>query len=160
MPFFVCRSSVRICTVSDALPALQHPLPVLIAPPRGLSGIECRPEQRVQRPGVCVVPCVVCSGICPPCFLAWSALLPVLCSLSGCAGGWGLHLWGIWVEPGVGWSTPRVEKIQKRRFPCLPTPSFLRKSPPPPLPILKISRKNKKTPTKGLCSVLYLPYKP
>lgn len=30
---------------------------------------------------------------------------------------------------------------------------------PPPLSIFKIPRKNKKTPTKGLCSVLYLPYK-
>ena len=28
------------------------------------------------------------------------------------------------------------------------------------LSISKIPRKNKKTPTKGLCSVLYLPYKP
>lgn len=35
-----------------------------------------------------------------------------------------------------------------------------KKSPPPPLPIPKILPKNKKTPTKGLCSVLYLPYKP
>ena len=34
------------------------------SPPRGLSGIECRPVQRVQRPGVCVVPCVVCSAAC------------------------------------------------------------------------------------------------
>nr|DAK00198.1 MAG TPA: hypothetical protein [Caudoviricetes sp.] len=41
---------------------------------------------------------------------------PALCSLSGCAGGWGLHLWGIWGEPGVGRSPPLVEKIQKRRF--------------------------------------------
>ena len=73
--------------------------------------------------------------------------------------GLGLHLWGIWGEPGVGWSTPRIEKIQKRR--SLPTtPSFLLKTPYPLLSISKISRKNKKTPTKGLRSVLYLPYKP
>lgn len=43
--------------------------------PRGLSGIECRPVQRVQRPGVC-------AG-------AWSTLLPVVCSPSGRAGGLG-----------------------------------------------------------------------
>lgn len=57
--------------------------------------------------------------------LARPTLLPVLCSPSGCAGGWGLHLWGIWREPGVGRSTPRVEKIQKRRFSAflLPTPT-------------------------------------
>ena len=30
--------------------------------------------------------------------------------------GCGLHRRGIWGEPGVGRSTPRVEKIQKRRF--------------------------------------------
>lgn len=34
------------------------------------------------------------------------------------------------------------------------------KNHPHPISNLKISRKNKKTPTKGLCSVLYLPYKP
>ena len=60
---------------------------------------------------------------------------------------------------GWGWSIVSVEKIQKRRFLHI-TPSFLRKSPRPLLPISKIFRKNKKTPTKGLCSVLYLPYKP
>lgn len=32
--------------------------------PRGLSGIECRSAQRVQRFGVCVVPCVVCPAAC------------------------------------------------------------------------------------------------
>lgn len=92
--------------------------------------------------------------------LALHALFPIVRSRSGCAGGCGLHLWGIWGEPGVGRSTPCVEKIQKRRFSFLPTPSFLRKTPYPLLSISKISRKNKKTPTKGLCFVLYLPYKP
>ena len=138
---------VQICTVSDTAHALQrrrrHDLP-----PRGLSGIECRPVQRVQRPGVC--------ALC----LAWSALLPVLCRLSGCAGGWGLHRQGIQAAPGVGWVNASRRKNSKKAFSCLPTPSFLRKTPYPLLPILKIPRKNKKTPTKGLCSVLYLPYKP
>lgn len=102
----------------------------------------------------------VCPSTCPLCFLAWSALLPVVCRRSGCAGGWGLHLWGIWVEPGVGWSTPRVEKIQKRRFPFLPPPLFCTNHPTPYCQSQKFRRKNKKTPTKGLRSVLYLPYKP
>ena len=66
---------VQICTVSDTLPALQRCPPVQSAR-RGLSGIECRPVQRVQRPGVCT---------CAPC-LGWSALPPVPCSRSGCAG--------------------------------------------------------------------------
>lgn len=103
--------------------------------------------------------CVSCLAWSVLVYLARPALLPVMCSRSGCAGGWGLHLWGIWGEPWVGWSTPRVEKIQKRR--SLPThPLFSAQNTQPPLPISKISRKNKKTPTKGLSSVLYLPYKP
>ena len=39
---------------------------------RGLSGIGCRPAQRVQRPGVRVVPCMVC-----PCI--WHGLPCCLC---------------------------------------------------------------------------------
>lgn len=31
---------------------------------RGLSGIGCRPVQRVQQPGVCVVPCMGCLAVC------------------------------------------------------------------------------------------------
>lgn len=104
--------------------------------------------QRAQRPGVCV-----CAWRGLPCCL-YCAGRP------GALGCWGLRRRGIQGALGVGWSTPRVEKIQKRRFPYLPTPSFLHKTPPPPLSISKIPRKNKKTPTKGLCSVLYLPYKP
>ena len=132
----------------------DSPAPPVRSTRRGRSGIECRPVQRVHVRAC--VSCLAWSAL----VLAESALLPVMCSRSGCAGGWGLHLWGIWGEPGVGRSTPRVEKIQKRRFPRLPTPSFLRKTPHPTLSISKIPRKNKKTPTKGLCSVLYLPYKP
>ena len=98
--------AVHICTVSDT-PSTPPPLR---SARRGLSGIECRPVQRVQRLGG-GMPWYLSALV-----LARSALLPVMCSPSGCAGGWGLHLWGIWGAPGVGWSTPRVEKIQKRRF--------------------------------------------
>lgn len=55
--------AVHICTVSDTLHALQRPAPLRSAQ-RGRSGIVCRPVQRVQRPGVCVVPCVVCPAAC------------------------------------------------------------------------------------------------
>lgn len=149
---------VRICSVSDTLRRQSSP-----RRRPDLPGTACLVSSADKCSVSSVRACVHC--------LAWSALhlarpalLPVVCSPPGCAGGWGLHLWGIWGAPGVGWSTPRIEKIQKRRFQrlCrkLPTPSFLRKTPPPPLLIPKISPKNKKTPTKGLCSVLYLPYKP
>lgn len=135
---------VQICSVSDTLPAPPAPASGTICP-RGRSGIECRPVQRVRHPGVCVVPCMVCAAACrvPLLRVCW---------------GRGLHLWGIWGEPGVGWSTPLVEKIQKRHFPCLPTPSFLHKSPTPQLSISKIPRKNKKDPYKGsgFCVILAL----
>lgn len=50
---------------------------------RDLSGIECSPVQRVQRPGVCAgAPCLAWSAL----HLVRSALLPALCSRSGCAG--------------------------------------------------------------------------
>lgn len=52
--------AVHICTVSDT-PGTPPPLR---SARRGLSGIGCRPVQRVQRPGVCVVPCVVCPATC------------------------------------------------------------------------------------------------
>lgn len=67
---------VQICSVSDTLHALQRSAAVPIAP-RGLSGIECRPVQRVQCPGVCVgawrglpciwhgLPCCLCCAVCP-----------------------------------------------------------------------------------------------
>nr|DAZ45060.1 MAG TPA: hypothetical protein [Caudoviricetes sp.] len=55
-----------------------------------------------------------------------------------------------------------AKNLQNKKgvFPRLPTLSFLHKTPPPLSQVPKISRKNKKTPTKGLCSVLYFPYKP
>nr|DAE75258.1 MAG TPA: hypothetical protein [Caudoviricetes sp.] len=58
----------------------------------------------------------------------------------------------------MGRSTPRVEKIQKRRFPRLPTPSFLHKTPPPPLSISKIPPQKQKDPYKGsaFCAILAL----
>lgn len=99
-------------------------------------------------------------------FLAWSALASGTACHAACAvqsvrvrWGFGLHLWGIWGEPGGGAVDTSRRKNSKKAF-FLPTPSFLLKKPYPLLSISKIPRKNKKTPTKGLCSVLYLPYKP
>lgn len=42
---------VQICSVSDTFHAIQHP--AQSRSPRAVSGIECRPVQRVQRPGAC-----------------------------------------------------------------------------------------------------------
>lgn len=49
--------------------------------PAWRSGIECRPVQRVQRLGVCVVPCVVCLAACDV-QVVW-----VRWSRHGCTGG-------------------------------------------------------------------------
>ena len=42
---------VQICSVSDTFHAIQHP--AQSRSPCAVSGIECRPVQRVQRPGAC-----------------------------------------------------------------------------------------------------------
>lgn len=144
----------------EELPALHRPVACMICPARPVwyrvqTGAAFPASGRVYRCAACCVRSAL--------HLARPVLLPVLCSPSGCAGGWGLHLWGIWREPGVWWSIPRVEKIQKRRFikgMVIHHPLFSAQNTPPPLSISKIPRKNKKTPTKGLRSVLYLPYKP
>lgn len=123
--------AVHICTVLDTLHALQRSAAVPICP--AWSALH----------------------------LARPALLSVLCSHFGCA--------GRCREPPAGYiaaAQPRpvssAKNLQNKKgvFPRLPTLSFLHKTPPPLSQVPKISRKNKKTPTKGLRSVLYLPYKP
>nr|DAG20089.1 MAG TPA: hypothetical protein [Caudoviricetes sp.] len=73
-----------------------------------------------------------------------------MCSRSGCA--------GAWVSTGGVYSRRPAPPGQSRHH--RKNKKGSKKSPHPLLSISKISRKNKKTPTKGLCSVLYLPYKP
>ena len=125
---------VQICTVSDTLHALQRPAAVLISL-RSVSSVRA------------CVSCVACCGR-SGLHLARSALLFVVRSPSGCAGGWGLHRRGIQGAPGVGQVSPvTTEKIKKGS-----------KNTPPPLPISKISAKTKKDPYKGsvFCAILAL----
>lgn len=92
---------------------------------------------------------------CVPC-LARSAMPPVMCRPSGRAGA-GVSTSGVYGESrGWGWSTPRVEKIQKRRSP--PTPLFSAQNTPPPLSISKIPPQKQKDPYKGsvFCAILAL----
>ena len=96
------------------------------APPRslrrGLSGIECRPVQRVQRPGVSW------HGL--PWYLARPVLLPVLCNPSGCAGGWGIHRRGIQGAPWVGQVMPAHSEANKKGVPPADThPTFTNPNP-------------------------------
>ena len=67
--------------------------------------------QRVQRPGVSWhgLPWYL-----PALVLARSVLLPVLCSRSGCAGGWGLHPRGIQGAPGVGQVMPAIKFFKEK----------------------------------------------
>lgn len=114
-----------------------HPTPSSTPPP-------------VQRSGVCALLCI------------WRGLrCRLCCAVRPGALGAGVSTSGVYgASRGWGWSVARIPKPIKRRFPCLPTPSFLRKTPHPYCQSQKFRRKNKKTPTKALCSVLYLPYKP
>lgn len=144
--FFEPLRCVQICTVSDALHAIQRPPPVLSAP-RGLSGIECRPVQRVQRPGVRAgAPCLAWSAL----HLARPVLLPVLCSLSGCAGvGRGTPA-GYTGSAGGGVGHARDKIFQrKRRFSAfiLPTPTPSSQNETSVIvQVSKNSKKYKKTP--------------
>lgn len=98
--------------------------------------------QRAQRPGVCV-----CAWRGLPCI--WHGLRRCL-SCADVPGALGLgsppagYIAAAQPRPVSPVTTEKIKKAQK-------------KSPHPLLSISKISRKNKKTPTKGLCSVLYLP---
>lgn len=82
--------------------------------------------------------------------LARPVLLPVLCSLSGCAGA-GVSTGGVYsrrpAPPGQSLNHRKNKKGSKNH----PTPYCQSQ---------KFPAKTKKTPTKGLRSVLYLPYKP
>lgn len=102
---------VRICSVSDVPRALQR----LHSP--DLPGVVCLVSVADRCNVSSVRACVPVRGL----LRAWSALhlarpalLPVLCSPSGCAGGLCLHRRGIWGEPGVGQVSPvTTEKIKK-----------------------------------------------
>lgn len=101
--------------------------------------------QRVQRQGVCALPCVVClaSGmVCPAACAVQS--VRVRWSGQGCTG-------GVYsrrpAPPGQSRHHPKNKKGSKNH----PTPYCQSQ---------KFPAKTKKTPTKGLRSVLYLPYKP
>ncbi len=134
---------VQICTVSDTLHALQHPAAVLVYP---AWAVWYRVQTGAALPASGRVSCLAWSAL----HLARPALLLMMCNPPGCAGAW-VSTGGVYsrrpAPPGQSFNHRKNKKGSK-------------KSPYPPLPISKIPRKNKKTPTKGLCSVLYLPYKP
>lgn len=125
---------VQICTVSDTL---KRPPPPRSAR-RWRSGIECRPVQRVQRPGVCG------SAL----HLARPALLLVVHSRSGCAGvGRGAPAGYIAASQPRPVSLSTTEKIKKAQKITLP-----------PIINLKNFPQKQKDPYKGsaFCAILAL----
>ena len=72
------------------------------------------PRHPAPAAGTICPACLASGRLCRALHLARSALLPVVCRRSGCAGGCGLHRRGIWGEPGVGQASPApTEKIKK-----------------------------------------------
>ena len=112
---------------------------------------------RVQTGAACPAPGRVCRCVVRPA-LAFArpgsgTACPAACDLQSVRVRWGagVSTGGVYsrrpAQPGQSFNHRKNKKGSK-------------KSPHPLLSISKISRKNKKTPTKGLCSVLYFPYKP
>ena len=135
---------VRICSVSDTFHAIQRPAQSRSAR-RGRSGIECRPVQRVQRPGVCAAPCVGLPWYLPALVLARSALPPVVCRRSGCAGECrgtpAGHIGSAW--GGAGHARDKIFQ-RKRRFSVFPLPTPTPSSQSETHPIVQVSKNSKK----------------
>ena len=129
--FSVCNCapvrSVRICSVSDALRSPPAPCTAPIYPARPVwyrvqTGAACTASGRACR-------CVACCGQ-SALYLTRLALLFVLCSPSGCAGGWGLHSRGIQEAPGVGQVMPAHSEANKKGIPLANThPTFTNPNP-------------------------------
>lgn len=103
--------------------------------------------------------CVSCAACCgrSALHLARLALLPVLCSRSGCAVGWGLHRRGIQGAPGGGAGHARDKIFQrKRRFSAFPlhTHPILTKRNVCHCAMFQIFRKIQKDPSPGLICVI------
>ena len=137
---------VQICTVSDTLHTFQRP-PTSCSAPRGLSGIGCRPVQRVQCPGVRGLPCI------------WHGLRCCL-SCSVRLGALGLG------SPPAGYiaaTQPRpvssAKNLQNKKgvFLACPPPLFCENH-PTPIANLKNSAQKQKDPYKGsvFCAILVL----
>lgn len=142
-PVLAYCSSVRICSVSDTLrrqsSARRHPN--LPSAARSASG-------RVVAWSALV--------LAPPWF--WHGLRCCLCCVvRPGALGLGYPPLGYMGQAGVRWSTPRIEKIQKRRFSAFPLhthPFFLLKTPPHHCRFQKFRPKTKR-PLQRVCVLCY-----
>ena len=146
---------VRFCSVSDTRRIQSSPAAVPIYPARPVwyrvqTGAACPASGRV-----CRVPCLAWSVL----HLVRLALLPVVCSPSGCAGGgWGLHPRGIQGAPWVGQvMSAHSEANKKGAFPAHQPPLSCVKH-PTPIADSKNLAKKQKDPYKGsvFCAILAL----
>lgn len=126
--YHACDRAITIHMI-EGLQTLQ-PCIATIYPARPVwyrvqTGAACSASGRVCR-------CVACCGR-SALHLARIALLPVLRSPSGCAGGWGLHRRGIQETPGVGWVMPAIKFFKEKgvfRGLCCQHPPHLHKTKP------------------------------
>lgn len=93
-----------------------------------------------------------------PLHLARPSLLPVLCSLSGCAGSWGLHRRGIQGAPGVGQVMPAIKFFKEKGVFGVPLanthPTFTNPNPSDCASLQKF-RKIQKDPFRSLeCAII------
>lgn len=111
---------------------------------RAQTGAACPAFGRVCR-------CASCCGR-SALHLTRPVLPPVMCRPSGCAGGCrGGDTGGVYSRRPAPPGQSRHHRKNKKGS---------KNHPHPHCQYQKFRRKNKKTPTKGLCSVLYFPYKP
>lgn len=128
----------KLYTLPDTLQTVQHP------PPSRSPCAACPAFGRVCR-------CVACCGR-SGLHLARSALLPVLCSLSGCAGA----TWGeLGQRPGWGVVSPvSSDQNKKGTFFANTHPTFTKRRPSDCASLQKF-RKIQKDPSSGLiCAIL------
>lgn len=149
---------VRICSVSDTLRRQPGPATIPIYP-----GAACLVSSADRCSVSSVRACVAVCGLLWSVCLASGTACAAVCAVQSFRVRWGLGSppEGYTASAGGGVGHARDKIFQrKRRSISLPTPSFLCKTPHPHCRFQKFPAKTKKTPTKGLCSVLYLPYKP
>ena len=156
MFYVACATNVfknEIYFLSVAICPNLHSFGRAACPPAHAAGTICpaRPVwYRVQTGAACPASERMCRRVAQSALhLARPAPLPVLCSLSGCAGGWGLHRRGIQGAPGVGWVDSLRRKNSKKAFSAflLPTPTTPSQNETHQIvQVSKNSKKYKKTP--------------
>ena len=153
--YHACDRAI-IMHMIEGLPAFQRSRRYDL--PRAVCLVSSADRCSVSSVRACVVPCVVCPGTCPALVLARPALLPVLFSRSGCAGGCGLHRRGIWGEPGVGQVMPAIKFFKEKGvfgvFLSNTHPTFTNQNPSDCASLQKF-RKTQKGPSRSLdCAII------